>query len=108
MCPEFLAHLARQHPPGFRHHMARVPGQSRTTFVITPDTDTDVSSDDSPLQRHLNPVASLMSLGFKYSDEAALNAALSLSSSAAAAASSSSSAGYFVEEPDPEPEPEGP
>ena len=109
MCPEFLAHLDRQRPPPaeFRHHTPRTPGQSRTSFVIPPDTDTDSSSDTGPTVRwrlNPNPPDSL----FKYNDDAAMNAALAQSSSAAAASSYTTAESYFVDEPDPEPEPEGP
>ena len=84
LSPDFLALCARVNP--------------RQT-----DTDTDVSSDDDPGQRHLNPVDSLIAQGFNYND---INAALVLSSSSAAAASSSAAADYFVDEPEPEPEPD--
>ena len=81
--PEFLALCARVNP--------------RQT-----DTDTVVSSDDDPGQRHFNPVDSLIALGFDYTD---IDNVLRMSSSSAAAASSSA-ADYFVDEPEPEPEPD--
>ena len=86
LSPAFLAHLARPHIP---MEVRQIPDS---------DTDDDVVA--------VNPVDSLIALGFNYTDTD-MAAVLLLSSSAAAAPSSSSSA-YFVDEPDPEPEPEGP
>ena len=113
MCPEFLAILDSQPPPTppteFHHHVPRVPGQPRTSFVIP--TDSDSSSDAGRAVRwrlNPNPVDALGALGFNYNDNAALNAALALPSSAAAASSYTTADSYFVDEPDPEPEPEGP
>ena len=84
MDPEFLTRLAR---PQITMEVRHIPDS---------ETDDDVVA--------VNPVDSLIALGFNYND---MDAALARSSSPAAAPSSSS-AGYFVDEPDPEPEPEGP
>ena len=51
----------------------------------------------------VNPVDSLIALGFNYND---MDSALVMSSSAAAVGSSS--VDYYVSEPEAEPEPEGP